>query len=103
VCAHQHSPSHALHPLTRVRLTTASVRSLFWLVWPVGFVWHHKQHSNAALMRTYYMCPVCRADSRSLGKPLGRTTGWSLLDSQTAPSVGPVQDNAIELGEHAHP
>lgn len=38
------------------------------------------------------------AESRSLGKPLGRTTGWSLLDSQTAPSVGPVQDNAIELG-----
>lgn len=36
-----------------------------------------------------------------MGKPLGRTTGWELMDSQTAPSYDTVQDSAIELGEVA--
>jgi hypothetical protein len=36
-----------------------------------------------------------------MGKPLGRTTGWALMDTQTAACMGHVEDSGIELGERA--
>lgn len=39
-----------------------------------------------------------RLSARSAGRPQGGTKGWEVLDSQTSPSMGVVQDDGIELG-----
>lgn len=42
---------------------------------------------------------ACRGAWRRAGQlPLGGSSGWELTGSQTAPSVGPVQDSNVELG-----